>query len=71
LEAHGGVIVNGRARPGGRGYRHFLHHSEGLYLPIRLGVIEKYRFGKVAREEQIFSVDQRMGIVFHKAALQG
>jgi hypothetical protein len=34
-------------------------------------VIEKYRFGKVAREEQIFSVDQRMGIIFHKAALQG
>ena len=40
-------------------------------VPIRLGVIEKYRFGKVARAEQIFSVDPRMGIVFHKAALQG
>jgi len=40
-------------------------------VPIRLGAIEKYRFGKVAREEQIFSVDPRMGIVFHKAALQG
>ena len=38
---------------------------------IRLGAIEKYRFGQVARDEQIFSVDARMGIVSHKAALQG
>ena len=48
-----------------------LRFAEIHGVPIRLGVIEKYRFGKVAREEQIFSVDQRMGIVFHKAALQG
>ncbi|GAC1399450.1 MAG: circadian clock protein KaiC [Chloroflexota bacterium] len=39
--------------------------------PIRLGAIDKYRFGKVAREEQIFSIDPRVGIVSHKAALQG
>jgi archaellum biogenesis ATPase FlaH len=48
-----------------------LRFAEIHGVPIRLGVIEKYRFGKVAREEQIFSVDQRMGIIFHKAALQG
>ena len=48
-----------------------LRFAEIHGVPIRLGVIEKYRFGKVAREEQIFSVDPRMGIVFHKAALQG
>ena len=39
--------------------------------PIRLGAIEKYRFGSVAREEQIFSVDSRVGIVSHTAALRG
>ena len=39
--------------------------------PIRLGAIEKYRFGSVARDEQIFSVDSRVGIVSHMAALQG
>jgi archaellum biogenesis ATPase FlaH len=39
--------------------------------PIRLGAIEKYRFGPVAREEHIFSVDPRVGIVSHQAALQG
>ncbi len=39
--------------------------------PIRLSAVEKYRFGKVAREEHIFSVDPRIGIIFHKAALQG
>jgi KaiC/GvpD/RAD55 family RecA-like ATPase len=39
--------------------------------PIRLGVIEKYRFGKVARTEMIFSVDPRIGIVSHQIALHG
>lgn len=39
--------------------------------PLRLGEIEKYRFGKVARDEQIFSVDPRMGIVSHNLALRG
>jgi hypothetical protein len=39
--------------------------------PIRLGAIEKYRFGKVARAEQIFSVDPRIGIVSHQVMLHG
>src|SRR5437764_7813364 len=47
-----------------------LRFAEIHGVPIRLGVIEKYRFGKVAREEQIFSVDRRTGIVSHKAAVQ-
>ena len=34
--------------------------------PIRLGAIEKYRYGKVARAEQIFSVDPRIGIISHQ-----
>jgi KaiC/GvpD/RAD55 family RecA-like ATPase len=48
-----------------------LRFAEIHGAPIRLGAIEKYRFGKVAREEQIFSVNARTGIVSHKAALQG
>jgi circadian clock protein KaiC len=39
--------------------------------PIRLGAIEKYRFGAVAREEQIFSVQPHVGIVSHTTALEG
>jgi len=39
--------------------------------PIRLGAVEKYRYGQVARQEQIFSVDPRVGLVSHKAALRG
>jgi KaiC/GvpD/RAD55 family RecA-like ATPase len=39
--------------------------------PIRLGSIEKYRFGKVARAEQIFSVDSRIGLVSHQVTLHG
>lgn len=39
--------------------------------PIRLGAIEKYRYGQVARAEQIFSVDARRGLISHQAALQG
>jgi circadian clock protein KaiC len=39
--------------------------------PIRLGAVEKYRFGAVGREEQIFSVEPGVGIVSHRAALRG
>jgi len=48
-----------------------LRFAEVHGAPIRLGAIEKYRYGKVARDEQIFSVDPQVGIVTHKAALQG
>jgi len=48
-----------------------LRFAEVHGTPIRLGAVEKYRYGKVAREEQIFSVDPRVGLVSHKAALQG
>lgn len=39
--------------------------------PIRLGAVEKYRFGTVARDEQIFSVEPGVGIVSHTVALYG
>jgi archaellum biogenesis ATPase FlaH len=39
--------------------------------PIRLGAIEKYRYGKVARAEQLFSVDPRIGLVSHQVTLHG
>jgi KaiC/GvpD/RAD55 family RecA-like ATPase len=39
--------------------------------PIRLGAIEKYRYGKVDRAEQIFSVDPRIGLVSHQVAPLG
>ncbi len=48
-----------------------LRFAEVHGAPIRLGAIEKYRYGTVARDEQIFSVDPRMGLVTHKAALHG
>ena len=39
--------------------------------PIRLGAIEKYRYGKVDRAEQIFSVEPRIGLVSHQVAPLG
>ena len=48
-----------------------LRFAEIHGAPIRLGAIEKYRYGQVARAEQIFSVDPRTGLVSHQAALQG
>jgi KaiC/GvpD/RAD55 family RecA-like ATPase len=48
-----------------------LRFAEIHGTPIRLGAIEKYRFGTVTRSDQIFSVDPRVGIVSHSAALQG
>jgi circadian clock protein KaiC len=48
-----------------------LRFAEIHGAPIRLGAIEKYRFGTVGRDEQIFSVQPRVGIVSHQAALQG
>jgi hypothetical protein len=48
-----------------------LRFAEVHGTPIRLGAIEKYRFGKVARAEQIFSVDPRIGIVSHQVTLHG
>ena len=40
-------------------------------VPIRLGSIDKYRFGTVTREEQIFSVRPGVGIVSHRGVLHG
>jgi len=48
-----------------------LRFAEIHGAPIRLGAIEKYRYGQVARAEQIFSVDARRGLISHHAALQG
>lgn len=48
-----------------------LRFAEIHGAPIRLGAVEKYRFGAVGREEQIFSVQPRVGIVSHQSALQG
>jgi KaiC/GvpD/RAD55 family RecA-like ATPase len=37
--------------------------------PIRLGSIDKYRFGSVTREDRIFSVQPGVGIVSHGTAV--
>jgi circadian clock protein KaiC len=48
-----------------------LRFAEIHGTPIRLGAIDKYRYGSVPRDEQILSIQPHVGIVSHRAALQG